>query len=549
MYKKCTALLTTLLLAAQLAQAAPDTPGIPLPGDEALHQQLAQPSLGCVSPAVELDAFALEALSAFYRQLGYQRVWAVDARLEKLLGQLAQLVDDGLEPANYQLASLRRLAGSPASHPKSSACTDVLATHAYLQALRHLAYGQLDQARVEPLWRSPNSRAPASPTLFPAVAVTQLDDLPAAFAAARPDFEPYRALRHAYAELRRNPSRSWRRVPEGDLLRPGMTDERVPLLEQRLTAEGYLTEPARPGSDRQRYTPQLVEAVKRFQARHFLDDDGVVGPATLAELNVTPAERQEQVRANLERFRWLAREMEPTLLLVDVAGAQLTLFRDQQPRWQTRTQVGRPARPTPLLKSQVTHLTLNPTWTIPPTILREDKLPQIQRNIGFLASQNLKVIDYQGNEVNPHSVDWHNPSGIMLRQDPGPHNPLGRIAIRFPNPFAVYLHDTPSQHLFAKETRTLSSGCVRVERAMQLTDLLLEGANPAERQRFEEILASGKTRNLNLPRPVPILLAYWTAQVDDGGQLTFRPDIYGYDAKIIAALKAPALGGEHPPAG
>ncbi|MEE4465679.1 peptidoglycan-binding protein, partial [Azotobacter chroococcum] len=161
------------------------------------------------------------------------------------------------------------------------------------------------------------------------------------------------------------------------------------LLERRLADEGYLTETARSGPDQQRYTPRLVEAVKRFQARHFLEDDGVIGPATLAELNVTPAARLEQVRVNLERFRWLAREMEPTLLLVDVAGAQLTLFRDRQARWQTRTQVGRPARPTPLLKSQVTHLTLNPTWTIPPTILREDKLPQIQRNIGFLASQNL----------------------------------------------------------------------------------------------------------------------------------------------------------------
>ncbi|WP_203230137.1 L,D-transpeptidase family protein [Azotobacter chroococcum] len=535
MYKKCTVLLTGLFLATRLALAAP---GDPLPGDEAIRQQLAQPSLSCVSPAVVPDAFALEALTAFYRQLDYQRVWTADARLERLLEQLAQLVDDGLDPANYQLATLRRLADDPAGHPQRSACTDVLATHAYLQALRHLAYGQLDQTQAEPLWRSSNSRAPAPPALFPTFAVTRLDDLPAAFAAARPDFEPYLALRRAHAALRQNPPRNWRRVPAGDLLRPGMADERVPLLERRLADEGYLTETARSGPDQQRYTPRLVEAVKRFQARHFLEDDGVIGPATLAELNVTPAARLEQVRVNLERFRWLAREMEPTLLLVDVAGAQLTLFRDRQARWQTRTQVGRPARPTPLLKSQVTHLTLNPTWTIPPTILREDKLPQIQRNIGFLASQNLKVIDYQGNEVNPRSVDWHNPSGIMLRQEPGPHNPLGQIAIRFPNPFSVYLHDTPSQHLFAKETRTLSSGCVRVERAMQLTDLLLEGASPAERQRFEELLASGKTRNLNLPRPVPILLAYWTAQVDDSGQLTFRPDIYAHDEKVLAALQA-----------
>jgi len=535
LYKKCTLLLTGLFLATRLALAAPATA---LPGDEAIHRQLALPSLDCAAPAIELTGLDREALEAFYRQLGHRHLWADGPRLEQLLEQLAQLADDGLAPAAYQLADLRRLAGAAERHPHPAACTDVLATHAYLQALRHLAYGQLDQDRTEPLWRSPGSPAPVAPALFPAFAVTHLDDPAAAFAMARPDFEPYRALRRAYIALRQHPPRHWRRLPTGDLLRPGMTDERVPLLARRLADEGYLTDAPAPGADSQRYTPRLVDAVKRFQIRHFLEDDGIVGPATLAQMNVSPAARQDQVRVNLERFRWLAREMEPNLLLVDVAGARLIYYRDQQPSWQTRTQVGRPARPTPLLKSRITHLTLNPSWTVPPTILREDKLPRIQRDIGFLARQNLRVVDYQGNAVDPRSVNWHNPSGIMLRQEPGPHNPLGRVAIRFPNPFSVYLHDTPSQHLFTRETRTLSSGCVRVERAMQLTDLLLEGASPALRQRFEEILASGKTRNLSLPRPVPVLLAYWTAQVDDGGQLTFRPDIYGHDEQILAALKA-----------
>jgi len=537
LYKKCTLLLTGLILASRLAVAEPS---YPLPGDEAIHQQLAQPSLSCATPSVVLDSLDQEALSAFYRQLGYQRVWASDARLEKLLEQLAQLVDDGLDPAHYQLETLRRLAADPASQPQQSACTDALASHAYLQALHHLSYGQLDQARVEPLWRAPNSHAPAPPELFPAIAATHLDDLATVFAAARPAFEPYQALRTAYAALRRHQPRNWRYIPAGDLLRPGMSDERVPLLERRLADEGYLTGKVRSSSaaDRLHYTPRLASAMKRFQTRHRLAADGIVGPSTLAALNVSPSARLDQVRVNLERFRWLAREMEPTLLLVNVAAAQLTLFRDHQQPWRTRTQVGRPARPTPLLKSLITHLTLNPSWTVPPTILREDKLPKIKSNVGFLASQRLKVLDRQGNELNPRSVDWHNPSGILLRQDPGPHNPLGQVAIRFPNPFSVYLHDTPSQHLFAKETRTLSSGCVRVERAMQLTDLLLEGATPAQRQRFEELLASGKTRNMNLPQPVPILLAYWTAQVDDNGQLTFRQDVYGHDEKILAALNA-----------
>lgn len=277
--------------------------------------------------------------------------------------------------------------------------------------------------------------------------------------------------------------------------------------------------------------------MKRFQARNNLDVDGVLGPATLAAMNVIPAARMDQLRVNLERFRWLAREMEPTLLLVDIAGAHLTFYRDGQALWQTRTQVGRAARPTPLLKSAITHITLNPTWTVPPTILREDKLPHIQRDPGYLANHGLRVLDASGKELNPRRVDWNNPGGVMLRQDPGPQNPLGQVAIRFANPFSVYLHDTPSQQLFAKETRTLSSGCVRVEKAMQLTDLLLSEATPAERERIAQILASRETRNVKLPRPVPILLAYWTAQVDEDGELVFKADIYGHDEKILDALK------------
>lgn len=532
MYKKRSFLLTALALAGQLmlpaaARAEPDP---------AIQLELEQPLLACAAPAMALDSASRDALSAFYRQLGFTSVWNEGDRLRDLLGQLDRLVDDGLDPESYHASTLRRLAGKRATAPGRSACTDVLASHAYLQALRHLGHGRIDPAEAEPIWRSPASLAASPPALFPAFAVTELDDLPAAFAQARPQFEPYRALREAYAAWRRNPPPSWPRIPAGKVLKQNMTDERVPLIERRLAAEGHLAEERGPAEPAERYTPRLVEAVKLFQARHSLEIDGILGPATLAAMNVTPAERMAQLRINLERFRWLAREMEPTLLLVDVAGAQLTFYRDRQPLWQTRTQVGRAARPTPLLKSQITHLTLNPTWTVPPTILREDKLPHIQRDISYLTDQGLRVLDYSGKELNPHSIDWLNPSGILLRQDPGPQNPLGQVAIRFANPFSVYLHDTPSQQLFARESRTLSSGCVRVEKAMQLTDLLLTGASPAERRRIDEILASGETRNVNLPRPVPILLAYWTAQVDDSGRLNFRPDIYAHDAQILAAL-------------
>ncbi|MBT9531809.1 MAG: L,D-transpeptidase family protein, partial [Pseudomonas sp.] len=235
----------------------------------------------------------------------------------------------------------------------------------------------------------------------------------------------------------------------------------------------------------------------------------------------------------LERWRWLARDLQASGVLVNVAAAQLAYYQDFVPVWQTRTQVGRAARPTPLLKSQITRLTLNPTWTVPPTILREDKLPEIRRDLAFLDKHNLRVLDREGQLLDANSIDWNNPGSIQLRQDAGAHNPLGQVAIRFPNPFSVYLHDTPSQQLFAKGPRAFSSGCVRVEAVMQLVDLLL---TPAERERVTSLLASGRTHEFRLSTPLPIILAYWTAEVDGAGQLLYAPDIYARDQALLAAL-------------
>ncbi|HEY6611145.1 MAG TPA: L,D-transpeptidase family protein [Pseudomonas sp.] len=510
-----------------------------------MRLQLEQPRLACATPALQLSAAEQETLRSFYQQQDFALVWNRHGRLEQLLEQLEQLADDGLNPASYQLDNLHGIGRKRAADPAQAACNDILASHVYLQALQHLSWGRLERSSVEPLWHSPNTSAPARPVEAPSFAAEGLDNLAATFERARPQLKAYRDLRRAWAELRRQPLPNWPRIPAGPLLRPGKSDSRVLLLEQRLASEGYLSEAAVTArasvADIDLYDPLLVDAVETFQREHLLQPDGVVGPATLAELNISPAARRDQVRVNLERLRWQARELEPRMVVVDVAGAGIVYYRNQEPVWQARTQVGRPERTTPLLKSRISHLTLNPTWTVPPTILREDKLPEIQRDIGFLEKNRLRVLDYSGNPLDPYQVDWSNPRGILLRQDAGPTNPLGQVAIRFPNPFSVYLHDTPSQHLFDKLPRVFSSGCVRVEQVMQLLDHLLADASPAERQRIDDILASGRTRDVGLPRPVPILLGYWTTEVDAAGRLRFRPDMYQLDARLLAALDSARL--------
>ena len=275
----------------------------------------------------------------------------------------------------------------------------------------------------------------------------------------------------------------------------------------------------------------MREAQKGFG----LQVDGIVGPATLEALNRSRQQRLVQLRINLERQRWLQHFYRPDQLLVNIAGGDVRLYQQDNLIWQARVQTGRDDRRTPLLVSTLNRVTLNPSWTVPPTILRQDKLPRIQQDPAFLAEQRLRVLDYQGNELDPASIDWQRPQGIMLRQDPGPANPLGRMAFRFPNPFYVYLHDTPSQHIFARAERSVSSGCVRVENADDLAAAVFASL-PAERQaQIARQQASGRTREVSLPTGTRVILAYWTAEVV-AGQLRFLPDPYQLDTALISRL-------------
>jgi murein L,D-transpeptidase YcbB/YkuD len=499
-----------------LMDALPVIPASPV------QQALAQLTSVCPSLAPRIDAATLARLQAFYQQQGDVPLWAAAERRQALQTQLLMLADDGLDPTHYSLPS--------ADAAANVLCSDIGTSEQYLHALQDLHYGRLQQSRFEPLWHSqPPSRDPDTEVL--AFATTGLHDMAQAFDQARPAADLYRSLRNVYSTLRQQPLPHWDAVASGPLLRPGMEDPRVPELARRLYRGGYLV--SEPKGNGKQYRDELVQAVKAFQVSHSLQSDGVIGAGTVAELNISPLMRREQLRINLERFRWLSQDLEPEGVLVNVAAAQLSVYQSGIPVWQTRLQVGRAERQTPLLKSRITRLTLNPTWTIPPTIMREDKLPAIRLNPEYLRQQNLQVLDPEGRPLAPEHIDWARPGNILLRQEAGPRNPLGKIVMRFPNPYSVYLHDTPSQPLFTKGPRAFSSGCVRVEQPLLLRDLLV---TPAERTRTDELLATGVTHEFRLATPVPVLLGYWTVEVDRQGGLVYAPDIYGRDLVLMKAM-------------
>lgn len=280
----------------------------------------------------------------------------------------------------------------------------------------------------------------------------------------------------------------------------------------------------------------LVNAVKQFQRDQYLEDDGAVGPATRAALNISAHARVEQIRVNLDRARWLLHNIPEELLLVDIAGFKVTYYRGGEEVWKSRVQVGMSYRTTPVFKSEVNYITLNPTWTVPPTILRKDILPKLRKDLSYLREHNIRVLDSNGQQLDPATIDWSRPGNVTLRQDAGDDAALGKAVIRFPNPYAVYLHDTPHQKLFNKSQRAFSSGCIRVERALELVELLLEETPGWDEAAINKTLVTGKTRNVTLAKRVPIMLAYWTVDAISESKVAFKPDIYARDAAVLSAL-------------
>jgi murein L,D-transpeptidase YcbB/YkuD len=459
--------------------------------------------------------------------------------VDDLLALADRSRDDGLAPSDFGAPNLRKLLGdrAPESLPKEArADADILLTDALLRLLHHQRYGKVDPQTLDPKWN--HVEGPYSVTLVSDLQetlaakdlgkqVTSILRRPAFYTRLRDGLARYRALAAAGG---------WPNIPDGPTLEPGMRAARIPVIRERLRITGEYT--GGKVADAKRYDAGLEKAVRRFQERNTLGVDGIIGPATLAAMNVTAEQRVEQIRVNLERMRWVGDDMPEDFVLVDIAAQEVRLYRDGSPAWTSRVIVGRPERPTPVFRDQIEYMELNPTWTVPPTILKEDILPKARKNPNAVRKKGLEVIGRNGRVVAPEAVNWNvsaNNLPYTLRQPPGDDNALGRVKFMFPNRYSVYLHDTPNRKLFGRAQRTFSSGCVRVEHPMELAELLLD--DPAwSQERIASLIESDRRRTVRLKTPMPVLLSYWTAEAGEDGAVRFRQDIYERDAAVLAAL-------------
>ncbi|MCA8863890.1 MULTISPECIES: L,D-transpeptidase family protein [unclassified Halomonas] len=509
-----------------------------VPLQQALTQQLSK-----------MDAYRLP-ITEFYQLRDGQPAWQTARAVESLVAALNSLEADGLTPDDYHADTLLdEFQRSQAEGEAAQATFDIKATRSLLLALDHLERGKVNPREIEPQWDTP--RPERGYSLLRVVHAVDDRVIDNAIALARPSSPEYQQLRDALKQHYQlvNLGSVPYLAARDESLRPGDEDDDVSVLRQRLALWGeadlqvadsraYPMIGVQTASNRRTYDAPLEAAVRRFQRRHLLQEDGVVGEQTRLALNTSVASRIDQLRVNLERARWISpmQSAEPRVW-VDIAGYRMHYVRPNGQHWDARVVVGTPRRETPIIHSTISHLTINPSWTIPPTIMREDVLPQVRADIDYLARKNIQVISPMGEPLVADEVDWQHPGGVMLRQVAGTGNPLGRVVVRFPNDDMIYLHDTPARGLFQRDQRALSSGCIRVEGVAELAQMLLQ--DTGSRYQMSSLLNGGSDRNVNLTQRIPIALHYLTAWPNAEGEVEFRPDIYRRDATLLAALRRP----------
>lgn len=538
-------LMATTLVGTPLPAQGPSEGALPQdPVQEAIRNRIDAP-FGLVAAGEALHATT--ALPMFYEARGFVPVWlngTMPAPLaRRLIQEIARSEEEGLRPADYHLEAIRRLAGPlsrrTAGDPTAVAADlELLLTDAFMVLGSHYLAGRVDPASVATQWVANRRNADMAAVLTSALVA---DEPAAALRGLLPPQPGYAWLRDGLARLRAiQASGDWPAIEPGATLRAGDTGPRVEALQARLIAGGDLAEGADTAGV---FGPATEAAARRAQERHGLEVDGAVGAATLTALNEPIEHRIRQLVLNMERWRWLPQELGERHILVNIANFELDVVERGREVMTMRAAVGRPFRKTPVFSDRISHLVLSPYWHVPFNLAVQDKLPEIKRQgVSWFARNNMKVFQGWGSsarEIDPATVDWNQLSAssfpYRLRQEPGPSNALGRVKFMFPNAFNVYLHDTPGREVFAQTERAFSSGCIRIEKPMELA-LYLIGDQGWTQETLQRVVDARVERTVNLRTPVPVHLLYWTAWANDRGTISFRRDIYDRDSALAAAF-------------
>lgn len=536
MFRALALSVAAISLAACAGSGAVQAPVVALDPSPTTQSVLRNILLSRKSAPAPASSLQTNQVLAFYQARNFQPAWSGDAQAEDMAGEVRAVLgrahEQGLSDDDYKL--LRNGSGStPGPQATEAAQYDLALTDAVLRYSRDVRTGRVQPSAIYEDAELPAARFDAVADLNQALANHGVSKFLAALPPTHPE---YRRLAEALAHYRGIANESgWPSVPGQNEVKLDGKDDRLNALIKRLAFE----DPILAALPKPSMT-ELRDAVKRFQARNGLDDNGRAAGETLAALNVPASIRVAQIAANMERWRWMPRTFEARYIAVNVPDESLAFVHDGTVALRSRVIVGRKASPTPITRSTIIAVVANPPWNIPGDIAARDLLPHLRQNPNYLASQNMVIVDAPADDPHGRKIDWRKiiPAEFpyAIRQLPGPTTALGALMLDSPNDFDVYLHDTPNKKFFESDQREISNGCVRVQQIFPLASLALTGDAAEGMDRLAKATKSHETQRLVLDRPLPVYFLYWTAIASADGQVGFRPDRYGRDATLIAAL-------------
>lgn len=512
--------------------------------EEILEQKLNEQSgeVGIMIDGIKL--FSQTALPRFYNNRAFELAWNDKKNRKHLMESIESAFHEGLDPEDYHQERIENLLDLAKKRDLTNAekvKLDLFMTDALILYASHLLEGKLEQSALRKEWDVEKNERPENVDSLLTVTLHNHLVKPA-LEAFKPNNYIYKMMKLHLKELReKEKSGGWPKVSQGVVLKPGDTAGRILEIRDYLIAVGDLDK--KNDAYGEVYDKDLETAVKKFQYRHKLTQDGIIGKGTVEQMSVSIQDRIDMVRLNLERMRWIFHKPDDDFLLVNIAGFHVKRFTNRKEVFDSRVIVGKYHHETPIFKGEMKYIVMNPTWTLPYSIATHETLPKLKKDPGYLASKHMEVMDRKGSLLNPETINWSQYSAgnfpFIIRQKAGPWNALGEVKFMFPNKYAVYLHDTPSRGLFNQQDRAFSHGCIRTEDKWGLLMSLMDDPEVWNMDKINEILESGETTTIDLPKPINIYLIYFTASVDEDSGLLFMKDIYNRDKAVLKALNEP----------